>query len=254
MFPGAAQFPHFPFVLVLAVLGAQLVHRATARRLGLDPRELVRFALVLGVFAFVGARLYPLLVASAAQGWVRQPGALLGIALAIPLLRRFAPRGQTLRDALDALVPGCCVALAIVRIDCWIAGCCAGRMTSVPWGISYPARSPSWLHQVIDGRLPADAVFGQPVHPLPLYFMFLALAVAWLTWRRLPRRAFRGEGVLVFLIVHEAGKWGLEFLRDPPAPDLQWTSLVLALGSAGCLALASIARIGASEGVRETLR
>ncbi len=50
------------------------------------------------------------------------------------------------------------LALGIGRLGCLAAGCCYGKVTSVPWGIVYPATvGADYLRQ------------GLPVHPTPIY-------------------------------------------------------------------------------------
>jgi phosphatidylglycerol---prolipoprotein diacylglyceryl transferase len=72
--------------------------------------------------------------------------------------------------------------LAIQRAGCFLAGCCFGRPTGLPWGVHFPAASPA-------GR----AFPGEAVHPTQLYYLLAFLLVAGFLW--LGRRRLRGRGM-----------------------------------------------------------
>ena len=46
-------------------------------------------------------------------------------------------RGMPVLDTLDAFVPGIALGHGIGRLGCFAAGCCYGRETSVPWGVTF---------------------------------------------------------------------------------------------------------------------
>lgn len=66
----------------------------------------------------------------------------------------------------DVLAVGMILALGIGRIGCLSAGCCYGKITDVPWGITYPhTAGAEYLRQ------------GLPVHPTPIYEFLLCMAI-----------------------------------------------------------------------------
>jgi phosphatidylglycerol:prolipoprotein diacylglycerol transferase len=102
-------------------------------------------------------------------------------------------------ELLDAIVPAGLLALAIGRVGCFLAGCCYGRPTALPWGVVFPELGP-----------PAR-------HPLQLYS---ALGDA-LLLLALPRRArvpgsVARRGCIGFGCLRTA----LETLRDPATTDV----------------------------------
>ncbi len=122
-------------------------------------------------------------------------------------------------ELLDALVPAGLVALAIGRVGCFLAGCCYGRPTALPWGVVFPALGP-----------PAR-------HPLQLYSAAGDLLLLLLLPRRAPvpgavaRRGCIGFGCL---------RAALETLRDPATTDpIPGGWLTLPQGAALLLALAA---------------
>ncbi|KPA19184.1 Prolipoprotein diacylglyceryl transferase [Candidatus Magnetomorum sp. HK-1] len=68
---------------------------------------------------------------------------------------------------LDFLLLNAIPALAIQRIfGCFMAGCCYGCPTDLPWGVSFP------------GNSPAGMAFGNiAIHPTQLYYGFIALLI-----------------------------------------------------------------------------
>ena len=58
----------------------------------------------------------------------------------------------------DIMAPSLMLGTGIGRIGCFLAGCCFGKPTSLPWGVTFPEYSAPWLE------------FGaQKIHPTQLY-------------------------------------------------------------------------------------
>jgi phosphatidylglycerol:prolipoprotein diacylglycerol transferase len=120
-------------------------------------------------------------------------------------------------EVLDAVAPAGVLALGIGRIGCFLAGCCYGSPTTLPWGVELPALGP-----------PAR-------HPLQLYSAAGDLALALLVRARSdrPGTAFRQTCVGLGLL-----RAGLETLRDPGATDVL-PGGILTLSQAAALLLAA---------------
>lgn len=236
---GAATFPIF---LAVAIAVGTAVHLWLVRRTNLP------VARILGLYAgaaacmFVGAWIFGAWIGSSPSGsWLdsrlRYPGALLGLLAGLPVLARWLARGIPLRLWGDLMVPGAAFALAILRVDCLLTGCCSGRVCNLPWAITFPSGSRPWYAQVALGLIPRDAAASLAVHPLQIYFLLLALSLGLLALWWLPRKAYDGQVVLLFLALHEGAKFGLEFLRDPPLPQIQAVSLAVSLAATLALAV-----------------
>jgi phosphatidylglycerol:prolipoprotein diacylglycerol transferase len=83
---------------------------------------------------------------------------------------------------LDTLLPVVLTGLAIQRLGCFLAGCCFGRPTGLPWGVHFPPGSPA-----------ARCYPGEAVHPTQLYYLAAFLGVAGLLW--LGRNRLRIQGM-----------------------------------------------------------
>ena len=132
-------------------------------------------------------------------------------------------------------------AFCLCQIECFLAGfhgigevlgCCMGGISGLPWALRFPAHSGPWRVQVATGQILRSAPESLPVHPLALYFLVLALVLGLVFLRLLPRKAYDGQVLLLFLVFHELGKFLLEFLRFPRLPAVQVPSAAAGLGAA----------------------
>ena len=119
-------------------------------------------------------------------------GGLIGGALAALALARWL-RVDAWRLA-DAAVPGLAVGIALMRVGCFLRGCCFGLPTHLPWGVSFPPGSAAWSQQLLTGAtgvLAGVTGVSEPVHPTQLYELAAALLVALgaLAWQRRTRAA-----------------------------------------------------------------
>ncbi len=159
------------------------------------------------------------------SGGLRYPGAMIGIVLLSPLLKRFILPELPLARFLDVLAITVCFSFALVRVSCFLNGCCTGVQCDAVYCLSFPVGTQPWYYQLQNGLLPqAD----HPSHPvLPLHFLFMAASFAvgvFLLWFD-GRRSFNGQVALLYLVLHDGAKGLLESLRDPYVAQLQITSL-----------------------------
>lgn len=173
---------------------------AVAIRRGLPWRRSLILVLATAMAIPVGARLLDL--ATKPEIYQREPRLLWsldlnglsmygGLALAAAtgvLLCRVL--GLDLARMADSVAPGLGVGLAVMRMGCFMAGCCFGKETDLPWGVTFPHASNSHIHQVLQNALlfrPSDPL---PVHPTQLYELLAALGAAvlalWLMRRGVP--------------------------------------------------------------------
>jgi phosphatidylglycerol:prolipoprotein diacylglycerol transferase len=244
MIPGIFGPATFPIFLMLAIALGTGLHIALVRRAGLPVVRILSLYAAVALLLALGAGLFGALVDPdpAASGRItnrlRYPGALLALGVGMPLIARALGRGIPLRRWGDLMVPGAAFAIAFLRIDCFLAGCCLGRVSEVRWAVRFPAGSRPWYEQVAAGLIARDASASLPLHPLQLYFLGLSLLAGLLALWWLPRRAYDGQVVLLFLTFHEGGKFLLEFLRAPAVPEVQLVSF--AVSASATLALGAI--------------
>lgn len=145
----------YPALVALAVLTGVLVARLQGDRLALTRRQ--RLALGLGAFVggMLGAKLPFLLtdagrLASGAawlEGGKTLVTGLVGGYFGVEVAKRAVGVTQKTGDAL--CVP-LAAALAVGRLSCFVAGCCHGLPTTLPWGVDFGdgvRRHPTQLYE-----------------------------------------------------------------------------------------------------------
>ncbi|MEI8212359.1 MAG: prolipoprotein diacylglyceryl transferase family protein [Planctomycetota bacterium] len=132
----------------------------------------------------------------------------------------------------DAFAVPIAVAVAIGRIACFIAGCCFGIPTQMPWGVEFPsANDPS----------------GTLRHPTQLYevaFHLTAAALLWLAEQRgwLPRQRLKA-----YLLAYLTYRFVSEWLRPEPTDHWGLTAYQIAcviLGAVLAVLWAADAKLG----------
>ena len=104
--------------------------------------------------------------------------------------------------------------LAFGRMGCLLAGCCFGAQTTLPWGLSFPPRSPASEAQVKDHLLESVRLWSHPVHPTQIYESAASLAIAALClfWV-LPRKRYDGQVFAASLALYAVARFLVEILR-----------------------------------------
>jgi phosphatidylglycerol---prolipoprotein diacylglyceryl transferase len=199
----------YPLIMIASVTVAVVLSRRGQAALGLSGRE--RVGVALGAFcgAMIGAKL-PFVLSDwdgllSGRAWLDNGktivfglvGGYFGVELAKALLGIRVKTGDSFAVPVAA-------AVAIGRLACFVAGCCYGTVTTLPWGIDF-----------------GD---GHRRHPTQLYesafHLAAALALAWLQRRGL----LRGQLIKLYIISYLMYRFLTEFIRPEP---------VLALGLTG---------------------
>lgn len=145
--------------------------------------------------------------------------------LTFPLLYIHFVAKESILKIIDIWMTYTGLGLAVHRaIGCWGAGCCYGRPTTMPWGITYPPDAA------------ASRYYGHvAVHPTPYYEALLALTIFFtvLWWRKHKRQVY-GELLAVEMILYAVGRFVIEFFRGDkirgiygPLSTSQWVSIAM---------------------------
>ena len=122
-----------------------------------------------------------------------------------------------------------CLGLGMTRIGCFLAGCCHGQPTKLPWGIAFPEGS----------QAAGTFGYGTHVHPTQLYESLVGWALLPLALFLLKRRKFTGQTFLILIACYAVARFLLEFIRgdtdrggfgnhaDPTLSTSQFIGLVL---------------------------
>lgn len=195
------------FLVLAALVAAGLAGRVLAR-LGIERRRAVAGIALAVLAGLAGARMLAVVLAPAA--FAADPARIVapepsgfalygGMASAGAVVVWLAGRWRLdLARLADGLIVPIASGLVLLRVGCFLNGCCNGTATTLPWGVVFPAGSVSWGQQVIGGG--AGALFGRvaPVHPTQLYEAAAVLLLAALAVRLRRRRPPDGVAALLF--------------------------------------------------------
>lgn len=126
----------------------------------------------------------------------------------------------------DYMFLGACMGHIFGRIGCFLAGCCYGRATSRPWGVTFT-----------DPRsMVPPELLGVRLHPVQLYEAAGDLLIALFLWKLLletEKGRFKpGLVAASYFIAYAALRSSLELLRDDTLPFLGPVTQGQALGLA----------------------
>jgi phosphatidylglycerol:prolipoprotein diacylglycerol transferase len=266
MFPelitiGPLTIHTYGLLVALGILAGVGLAENLYRRSGGERGRVMDMALIVVICGLIGARLLfilinftyyasnPLETVMVWKGGLVFYGGLLGGILA--LLGCIRLYRLPLWHILDIGAAAIALGHGLGRLGCFTAGCCYGRVTDLPWAVTFS-----------DPRCLAVDILGQPVHPTQLYsFIFLAGLTGFLVWLH-PRRKFPGQGAAAYLVLYGLFRFGVEFFRSDPRGSLsllgttlatsQWISLLAVL--AGVVIYLLLARKNREDGIRAVIR
>src|SRR6185503_1138961 len=196
------------------LLGLQLA-RIRARKRGLDQNRILDLGIYIIISALIGAKLLLLitdfktfktdpreLLTLARSGGVFYGGLILAVTVALWYIRRVA---LPLWTTCDMFAPGIALGHVIGRFGCFFAGCCYGKPTTRPWGITFT--DPFAAANV-------GTPLGVPLHPTQLYeagaeFIILVFLLA--TERK--GRAYPGRTFWLYMLLYAVSRFIIEFYR-----------------------------------------
>jgi phosphatidylglycerol:prolipoprotein diacylglycerol transferase len=192
-----------------ALLGILFVARG-ARREALNQQQLLDLVFYLLIAAIIGSRVFYILLNPGY--YLQHPlesimiwrGGLVfygGFLFAFPTCYFYLKKhGLPFLKTCDILAPGLALGESLGRIGCFFAGCCYGRPTELPWGVTFT--HPNSLAQL-----------GVSLHPTQLYssaaavLMFIILV----SFRRFKRAD--GQVVFLYVLLYALGRLVIENFR-----------------------------------------
>ena len=225
------------------LLGLWLAMRR-AKRWGLDPNRVLDLGIYIIIAALVGAKLLLLVVdfeqfsrsaadllSLARSGGVFYGGLILAVIVAFWYIARHR---MPLWTTCDVFAPGIALGHVTGRLGCLAAGCCYGRPTDLPWGLTFT--SPLAAANV-------GTPLGIPLHPTQVYEAgaeLLILGFLLATERR--GRPFGGRTFWSYMFLYAVSRYIIEIYRGDPrgmvfdaVSTSQFISLLLAPLSVGML-------------------
>lgn len=196
------------------LLGLKLAMTRAAAR-GLDATRVLDLGIYIIISALVGAKLLLLitdfktftaepreLLTLARSGGVFYGGLILAVIVALWYIRRV---GLPLWTTCDVFAPGVALGHVVGRFGCLFAGCCFGKPTTLPWGITFT--DPFAASNV-------GTPLGIPLHPTQLYEAGAELLIlAFLLATERKGRYFPGRTFWLYMLLYAISRFIIEFYR-----------------------------------------
>jgi len=218
MYPILFQFGSFKiyaygFFIAVGFIVALVFAVRRARREGIPFENIVDLFFYTVLSAFLGARILfvlinfgdyrqsPLNIFRLWEGGLVFYGGLIpAVVVAFLYMRRHRLPVWKLADLISPLIA---LGLFFGRIGCFLAGCCYGKETSLPWGVVF--KNPESL-----------ALLNVPLHPTQLYDAANGLAIfLFLNWME-KRKTFDGQIFWLFLLLYSITRFLIEMVRGDP--------------------------------------
>src|SRR5213594_4538825 len=223
-------------LLAAAYLVGLKLAMVRAKERGLDANRVLDLGIYIIISALVGAKLLLLvtdfqtfradpreLLTLARSGGVFYGGLILAVIVALWYIRRV---GLPLWTTCDVFAPGIALGHVVGRFGCLFAGCCYGKPTTLPWGITFT--DPFAAANV-------GTPLNRPLHQTQLYEAgaeLLILGVLLLTERK--GRPFAGRTFWLYMLLYAISRFIIEFYRGDDRGTVgmfstsQFISIVLA--------------------------
>ena len=208
---GSLPVRGYGLMVAIAFLVAIYLAAHRAKKEGIPSQTIFDLGLYLLVSALLGARIFHYFqhrdsyqsftdVFKVWQGGLAYYGGfLLALTVGVLYLRS---RKLSIAKVTDIFAPSLVLGLGIGRIGCFLAGCCFGKPTSLPWGVTFPRESLVWME-----------IGSQKVHPTQLYssLSLICIFVVLLILRR--HIKLPGQLFLSAVLMYALHRFFIDFLR-----------------------------------------
>lgn len=216
-------------LVATGVIVGLFVARWQARKLGLNPDQIWNAGIYMVLIALVGSKLW-LVLGDFPYYW-HHPGEILsfstlqsggdifgGVMFGLLFIILYARRqGLSYLALADAFAAPLALGHSIGRMGCFSAGCCWGKPTTMPWGITFSNPLAAQLVGTpLNVRLQPTELYGAGVELINFLFLI------WLG----RRQKFTGELVATWMILYGFERGIIEFFRGDPGRGLMFGGAV----------------------------
>ncbi|MBN1352408.1 prolipoprotein diacylglyceryl transferase [candidate division KSB1 bacterium] len=217
--PDGFAIRSYGFMLALSfMIGIWLATRR-AKKIGVDPNQIMDLSIWIIIAAIVGSRLLYVIyhldefkgrwtaTFNPFQGGQVGIGGLTmlgGVVLAI-ITAYFYMRRKKMSFLLtaDVMIPSLALGIFLTRIGCFLNGCCYGLKTDLPWGVTFTN----------EYCAVANEFMNVPLHPTQLYAAFYGLLILGVVLFAEKYKKFDGMLFFIFLIFYGLSRFLVEFVR-----------------------------------------
>lgn len=222
MYPELFNFGEFTlhsygfFIGLGTYLSFLFLSKSLNKSLSIPEDDIVKLFLLLIIVSFVGGKVFFYLedfsfyvenpkyfIRNIGNGFVFY-GSLI---FTIPTMILFFKKQKwPVWEVLDHMAITVCIVHLFGRIGCFMAGCCYGLPTDLPWGITY------------SNPICAADPLNVPLHPTQIYEVMMILCIGLFLFYLLKyKHQFNGQIFLTYLILYSIGRSIIEVYRGDVA-------------------------------------
>lgn len=116
----------------------------------------------------------------------------------------------------DVFSPGIALGHAFGRLGCFSAGCCWGKPTSLPWGVTF---TEPYSHDLVGVPL------GVKIHPTQIYEAISEVIIFLILFFGYRRKRFDGQILGWYLLLYPTVRFLVEFLREHDGEAFFWGTI-----------------------------
>ena len=220
---GEVTIYSYGVLVAIGVLLALFYARHFGRQTGIDPDRVWNLGIYMVLAALILAKVWIVVVEGDyywqhpreifARGTLQSGGTFYGGligAIIVLVLYRYFQRIPFLPYA-DAYAAGLPLGHAIGRLGCFAAGCCYGKPTWLPWGVTFTSPAAASL---------VGTPLNIPLHPTQLYESFAEFVNFLILIFLARKQRFKGEIFAAFLMLYGFERGLIEFVRGDPDRSL----------------------------------
>jgi phosphatidylglycerol---prolipoprotein diacylglyceryl transferase len=215
---GPVSIYAYGVLLAAAYLAGLQLAMVRGRARGIESARMMDLGIYIIISALLGAKLLLLLTdfryfttnpdelfTLVRSGGVFYGGLIAAVLVAVWYLRRHALPVWTVTDAF---APGVALGHVIGRLGCFLAGCCYGQPTTVPWAVTF-------THP--EAAANVGTPLGVPLHPTQLYEAGAELLILGLIlgFER-KGRPFAGRTFWLYMLLYAVSRFFIEIYRGDP--------------------------------------
>ena len=232
--------PTYGLLVATGFVTGLMVAMKLAQKEGLEKEKIYTLGIYLALAGMIGAKVF-LLFQDRAYYWdnpgqifslstLQSGGIFFGGLLTAIIVAVWYARSSHMPflKMADAFAPGVALGHAFGRLGCFAAGCCWGKPTSLPWGVTF---TDPYSHEIVGVPL------GVKVHPTQLYEAAAEAVIFAFLYLRYRHKRFDGQILGWYLVLYPTARFLVEFLRTHSdeallfgntVSDAQVISLILA--------------------------
>ena len=200
-------------MVAVAFLVATYLAARRAEKEDIPSQTIFDLSLYILISALLGARIFHVLqhyssydsftdILKVWQGGLAYYGGfILALIVAVLYLRW---KKLPIFKVIDIFAPSLILGVSIARIGCFLAGCCFGKPTSLPWGVTFPEGSLAWIE------------LGQKlvkIHPTQIYSSISLFCIFIILLILRKHMKFSGQLFLLSVILYSVHRFLIDFLR-----------------------------------------